>query len=82
VLSDKEKATWKSFEKISNGFLENSKAANCRELVQDMAASHEQLGCNMSLKMHFLLLYLYFVSLHCDGLSDKHGERFHRKKFW
>jgi hypothetical protein len=34
VLSDKEKAAWQSFEKFSNGFLENFKAANFRELLQ------------------------------------------------
>jgi len=34
VLSDKEKAAWQSFEKISNGFLGNFKAANFGEPVQ------------------------------------------------
>ena len=53
VLSDKEKAAQQSFEKFSNGFLENFKAANFRELVQDLVDSYEQLECNMSLKMHF-----------------------------
>jgi len=36
VLSDKEKGAWQSFEKVSNGFLENFKAANFREPVQDL----------------------------------------------
>jgi hypothetical protein len=44
VLSDKEKATWQSFEKVSNGFLGNFKDANFRELVHDMMDSYEQLG--------------------------------------
>ena len=43
VLSDKEKAAWQSFEKISNGFLGNFKAAYFRELVQDLMDSYEQL---------------------------------------
>jgi len=43
VVSDKEKAAWQSFEKVSNGFLGNFKAANFRELVQDMMDSYEQL---------------------------------------
>jgi hypothetical protein len=33
VLSDKEKAAWKSFEKFLNGFLRNFKDQNFRELV-------------------------------------------------
>ena len=44
VLSDKEKAAWQSFEKISNGFLGDFKAANFRDLVQDLVDSYEQLG--------------------------------------
>jgi len=48
VLSDKEKTAWPSFEKVSNGFLGNFKAANFGELVQYLMDSYEQLGCNMS----------------------------------
>jgi len=77
VLSDKEKAAWQSFEKVSNGFLGNFKAANFRELVQDLMDSYEQLGCNMSLKMHFLFSHLNFFPLNCGDVSDEHGERFH-----
>ena len=78
VLSDKEKAAWQSFEKVSNGFLENFNAANFRELVQDLVNSYEQLGCNMSLKMHFLFSHLDFFPLNCGGVSDEHGECFHQ----
>jgi len=78
VLSDKQKAAWQSFEKVLNGFLGNFKAANFRELVQDMMDSYEQLGCNMSLKMHFLFSHLDFFPLNCGEVSDEHGERFHQ----
>ena len=70
VLSDKEKAAWQSFEKFSNGFLRNSKAANFRELVQYLVDSYVQLECNMSLKMHILLSHLDFFPLNCGGVSD------------
>jgi hypothetical protein len=36
IISDKEKATWQSFEKFSNGFLGNFKAVNFRNIVQDL----------------------------------------------
>jgi len=78
VFSDKEKAAWQSFEKVSNSFLGNFKAANFRELVQDMMDSYEQLGCNMSLKMHFLFSHLNFFPLNCGEVSDEHGECFHQ----
>ena len=78
VLSDKEKAAWQSFEKVSNGFLGNFKAANFRELVQDLMDSYEQLERNMSLKMHFLYSRLNFFPLNCGDMSDEHGGRFHQ----
>ena len=62
----------------SNGFLRNLKAANFRELVQDLMDSYEQLWCNMSLKMHFLFSHLDFFPLNCGDVSDEHGERFHQ----
>jgi len=78
VLSDKEKAAWQSFEKVLNGFLGHFKASDFRELVQDLMDSYEQLGCNMSLKMHFLFSHLDFFPLNCGDVSNKHGELFHQ----
>jgi len=77
VLSDKEKASWQSSEKFSKGFLGNFKAANFRELVKDLVDSYEQVGCNMSLKMHFFL-HLNLFPLNCGGVCDEYGERFHQ----
>jgi len=70
VLIDKEKVAWQSFEKFSNGFLGNFKAANFRELVQDLVDSYEQLECNMSLKMHFLFSHLDFFPLTFKNLAS------------
>jgi len=78
LLSDKEKAAWQSFEKVSNGFLGNFKTANFRELVQDLVDWYEHLGCNMSLKMPFLFSHLDLFPLNCGDVSDEHGERFHQ----
>ena len=78
VLSDKEKAAWQSFEKVSNGFLVNSGAANFRELLQHPMDSYEQLGCNMSLKMHFLFSQLDFFPLNCCDVRDECGEHCHQ----
>ena len=58
MLSDKEEAEWQAFEKVLNGLL-----GNFRELVQDLMDSYEQLGYNMSLKIHFLFSHLDFVHL-------------------
>jgi hypothetical protein len=70
VLSDKEKAAWQLFEKFLNGFLENFKGANFRELVQYLVDSYVQLECSMSLKMRFLFSHLNFFPLNCGGVRD------------
>jgi len=75
VLSDKDKAPLQFFEKVSNGFLGNLKAAYFRELVQDLVDSNEQLGCNTS---HFLFSHLDFFPLNCGDMSNEHVERFHQ----
>ena len=78
MLSDNDKATWQSSEKVSNGFLGNFKAVNFRELVQDLMDLYEQLGCNMLLKMYFSFSHLDFFPLNCGDVSNKHGECFHQ----
>jgi len=78
VLSDKEKEAWQFFEKVSNGFLGNFKAANFKELVRDLVDSYEQLGCNMSLKMHFTFSHLDLFPLNYGAVSDEQGKRFHQ----
>ena len=35
------------------------------------------MGCNMSLKIHFLNCHLDFFPLNLGVVSDEHGERFH-----
>jgi len=77
VLSVKEKATWQSSEKVSNGFLGNFKASNFRELVQDLMDSYENLRRNTSLKMHFLFSHIDFFPSNCGAVSDERGEPCH-----
>ena len=36
------------------------------------------MGCNMSLKLHFLHSHLYFFPENLGDVSDEHGERFHQ----
>ena len=38
--------------------------------------SYEQLGCNMSLKMHFTFSHQHFFPLNCVSVSDVDAERF------
>jgi len=40
--------------------------------------SYQKLGCNMSLKIHFLHSHLNFFPENCGAVSDEHEERFHQ----
>ena len=83
LLQDVEKAAWDSFKFVVKGFLRNRRAQNHEELVNNLLQSyqrlsHRKLGCNMSLKIHFLHSHLYFSPENCGAVSDEHGERFHQ----
>jgi len=49
-----------SFERVCKDFLGNHKAANYKDVVQDLLTSYKAMGCNMSLKIHFLESHLDF----------------------
>ena len=62
VLQGNEKAAWDSFKFVVKGFLGNRRAQNYEELVNSLLQSYQKLGCNMSLKIHFLHSHLDFFS--------------------
>jgi hypothetical protein len=45
--------------------------------VGNLITSYEKLGCNMSLKMHFLHSHLDTFPVNCGAISDEYGEYFH-----
>ena len=59
---------------MSKNFLENVRAENYKELVEDMLMQYQKLGCNMSLKTHFLHSHLDFFSDNCGMVSDEHHQ--------
>lgn len=60
---------------MSKNFLGNTKSANYKEIVSKLL---QDLGCNMSLKIHFLHPHLDFFPENLGAVSDEHGERFHQ----
>jgi len=59
-LQGDEKAAWDSFKFVVKGFLRNRGAQNYEELVNNLLQSYQRLGCNLSLKIHFLHSHLDF----------------------
>jgi len=54
LLEGDEKTAWDSFKFVVKVFLGNRRAQNYEELVNNLLQSYQNLGCNMSLKVHFL----------------------------
>jgi len=77
-LDLQERNTWLSFVKLTKGFLGNTRSSNYSELVSKLLKDYNDLGCNMSLKIHFLHLHLDFFPPNIGVVSDEHGERFHQ----
>ena len=78
LLSQIEKSAWKSFKSVVKFFLGNRKAPNYREIVGELLQSYQDMGCNMSLKIHFLDSHLDFFPDNLGAVSDEHGKRFHQ----
>ena len=58
-----EKVAWNTFRDVAHNFLGNTKALNYIELVEHMIDSYKNMGCNMSLKIHFLHIrtWIFFL---------------------
>ena len=76
------KNAWLSFERICKGFLGNHKAANYQDIVQDLLNSYRVMGCNTSLKIHFLESHLDFPQKISAKSVTKTVKDFTIKTFW
>ena len=77
-MNDIEAAAWKSFVELINNFLGNVKSENYVIIVQTCLENFRILGCNMSIKLHFLFNHLEYFPKNLGDVSDEHGERFHQ----
>jgi len=73
LLEGDEKADWNSFKFVVKIFLGNRRAQNYEELVNNLLQSYQKLGCNMSLRAHFLHRIWIFFPENCGAVSDEHG---------
>lgn len=71
-------AAWRSFVQVVNNFLGNKKAANYGTLINSMIKNFQNLGCLMSIKMHFLFSHMERFPENLGAVSDEQGERFHQ----
>ena len=78
TLSGIQKVAFNAFRDVAHNFLGNTKAPNYIGLVEHMIDSYKNMGCNMSLKIHFLHSHLDFFPSNCGDVSDEHEEHFHQ----
>lgn len=77
-MNETEAKAWNSFVLVMTNFLGNKKADNFMELVEDMLSNLRDLGCNMSIKLHYLHSHLDRFPENLGDLSEEQGERFHQ----
>ena len=77
-MTNVQKNAWMSFKKVVKGFLGNEKSSDGDELVNNMLKSFQELGCNMSTKVHYLHSHLDWFPGNLGDVSEEQVERFHQ----
>jgi hypothetical protein len=74
-MSDIELHEWNAFKDVVKKFLGNAKDPQCEKIVGNVLEKLQILGCNMSLKLHFLHFHLDYFPENLGDLSEEQGER-------
>ncbi|GFU97438.1 uncharacterized protein TNCV_1912931 [Trichonephila clavipes] len=77
-MTEVESKAWNSFVLIMSNFLGKKRSDDHVELVESMLSNLKELGCNMSIKIHFLHSHLDRFPQNLGDFSEKQGERFHQ----
>ena len=75
LLNLKELRAWEAFKSVCSGFLGNTQVPDYQACIEKLL---KDMGCRMSLKIHFLHSHLNFFLPNLGAVSDEHGERFHQ----
>ncbi|GFU53434.1 uncharacterized protein TNCV_3029391 [Trichonephila clavipes] len=77
-ITEVESKAWNSFVLIMSNFLGKKRSDYRVELVESMLSNLKELGCNMSIKIHFLHSHLDRFPQNLGDFSEEQGERFHQ----
>ncbi|GFW59350.1 exportin-7 [Trichonephila clavipes] len=75
---DKEGECFKYLCEQFPSFLGNKKDPNYKALVAELLQNYKILGCNISVKVHFLHSHLDYFPENLGAVSEEQGERFHQ----
>ena len=73
-----EARAWMVFTDVVKDLLENKRADNCKKLMAELLSSFQNLGCYMSIKVHYLKSHLDSFPKNLGSVSDEQGERSHQ----
>jgi hypothetical protein len=73
-----EHTAWQAFRDVVTKFLVNTNDPNCTNAVNKVVDAFNDLGCNMSLKLHILHSHRDYFPENLGSLSEEQGERFHK----
>jgi hypothetical protein len=71
-----ERNAWTAFKNVIEKLLGNHKDGDYENIVRIMFKNFHILGCNMSLKVHFLFSHLNLFPKNLGVVSEEQGERF------
>ena len=73
-INEKESCAWSAFVKAVKNVLGNRKAVRYKGIVVKLLSILQDMGANMSIKLHFLYSHLDCFSKNLGDLSDEQGE--------
>ena len=77
-MNELKSRAWEAFSNIVSNFLDSKKASNYKDLVNELVESYHALGCNLSIKNHYVRNHLDRFPKNHDALSEEQGELFHQ----
>ena len=78
TMSSVEKNGWIVLSQFVSNFLGNTKFPEYKEIVKTLLDTFHKLGCNMSVKVHFLHSHLEYFPENLGALNEEQGKRFHQ----
>ena len=78
TTNQNERESWMGFRQVVSNCLEDTKLPNYKKLVKNLLCAFEKLGCDMSVKVHFLQSHLDYFPENLGAMSQEQGERFHQ----
>jgi hypothetical protein len=78
TMTEIEEDAWNAFKEVVKNYRCDIKRHLHKEIVRNMLDKFKLLGCNMSLKLHFLASNLGYFLPNLGAVSEEQGERFHQ----